>query len=368
MSRHKRVSRRPKGCGWVFLNGNSWTVRYSVRGRRVQRQGFPTKDLAEAFMAQTRTAIATETVLGVKTIEPKRFDEFVDEFMARAPRRYRESTVRTLRRLAVNIIRKEFGSRRLDDISRGDIEAFLARRAVGGAKAATTNRALSVLSVLFEDAKNLRFVRENPCAEIKRTKEPVRPGRFLSPAEQDLLLAKAHPRVQPIIMLALETGGRKGELLSLTWPQVDFERRVITFAVTKTGRPRQVPMTARAEFVLRALLAKRPPIPIDGPDRVLAAARIPPTWNGRFEAWWKDAADDAELPPMSFHQLRSVYACSMIAAGVTVPELQGLLGHSTGAMSLRYASAVPAGALERTRERLEAWRLAEMNAATKAAK
>ena len=96
----------------------------------------------------------------------------------------------------------------------------------------------------------------SPMARVRKPKEPGSHVRYLTDAERPRLLAacqaSSNLHLYPLVMLALSTGARKMELLSLTWPQVDIGRALITFWQTKNGEPRSVPLTGPALEVIRA--------------------------------------------------------------------------------------------------------------------
>src|SRR5207249_4201299 len=93
---------------------------------------------------------------------------------------------------------------------------------------------------------------ENPAADLKRQK--VRPrDRYATKAEAQTLIDSCFDWLKPIVLTALHTGGRRGEVLGLTWQDVDFEGGRITFLDTKNGDVRKVPMSTLLRSTLKAL-------------------------------------------------------------------------------------------------------------------
>ena len=144
------------------------------------------------------------------------------------------------------------------------IEKFKSERRKTPTKAGTPrrpasiNRELECLSSIFSLAmrKPHRLIGENPCREVTKLKEENQRNRYLTADEEERLLAvcvgdRAHLR--PIIIVARNTGMRPGEILSLKWSQVDFQRNIIHLIRTKSGKQRDVPINSLVRNELFAL-------------------------------------------------------------------------------------------------------------------
>jgi integrase len=128
------------------------------------------------------------------------------------------------------------------------------------------------------------------------------------------------------VIVALNTGLRRGELLGLTWGRVDLSRGVIRLELTKSGRRREVPMN---DDSYRALVGLGPKT--DG--QVFKTRYIQTAYN--------NAVATAKLDDVNFHTLRHTFASWAVMRGVTLKELQELLGHASLAMTMRYAHLAP---------------------------
>jgi len=121
---------------------------------------------------------------------------------------------------------------------------------------ATVNRELQVLSKVFSMAYDNGLVETNPMRRVQKLREAPARERYLTDEEEKRLFAvlvgrRAH--IRSIVVVALQTGMRQGEILGLKWEQVDFDQKTIYVAHTKTGRPRRIPMSAPVEVELRSL-------------------------------------------------------------------------------------------------------------------
>src|SRR5262249_40243838 len=115
----------------------------------------------------------------------------------------------------------------------------------------TVNRYLSALAHAFCIAvREWGWLEDSPMRNVRKPREPRGRVRYLSDEERHRLLGACreslNPSLHTIVVLALSTGARRGELLSLRWPDVDLKRGTLTFHRTKNGERRTVPLTGQA--------------------------------------------------------------------------------------------------------------------------
>ncbi len=200
---------------------------------------------------------------------------------------------------------------------------------------ATVKRYLAMLSkVMAVATKEWFWTEENPCHRVPRPSEPRGRVRFLSDEERTRLLAacaESHePRLLPLVLVAMATGARQGELLALRWPDVDLVRRVAVLHETKNQERRKIPITGPALEILKERARLRR---IDT-DLVFANPKGKATMP-RY-AWFK-ALRVAEIEDFTFHDLRHTAASYLAMSGATLAEIAEVLGHKTLAMVKRYA-------------------------------
>ncbi|PYN40359.1 MAG: hypothetical protein DME00_34650 [Candidatus Rokuibacteriota bacterium] len=128
------------------------------------------------------------------------------------------------------------------------------------------------------------------------------------------------------VVIALNTGLRLGELLGLNWIYVDLSRGVIRLEFTKSGRRREMPLNGDSHQALVSLTPK-------AEGRVFQTRFIKTAYNA--------AVAIAKLDDVNFHTLRHTFASWAVMRGVSLKELQELLGHSSLAMMMRYAHLAP---------------------------
>ncbi|MBL8788444.1 MAG: site-specific integrase [Deltaproteobacteria bacterium] len=195
---------------------------------------------------------------------------------------------------------------------------------------ATINRYLAALSHAFTMArKEWRWIRENPLLSVTRKKESQGRVRMLDALEEGRLLracGDGPAYLRPVVVLALRTGMRQGEVLGLRWGDVDLKGKRIVLHDTKNGERRGVPLDTEAVKVLRGLEKTR-----DLDDETVFVGTASFRWAfGR-------AVKRATLQNFRFHDLRHTAASHLAMSGCSPSEIATVLGHKTLAMVKRYA-------------------------------
>jgi integrase len=201
---------------------------------------------------------------------------------------------------------------------------------------ATVVRYLAALSHAFTVAvREWQWCEEHPVRKVSKPKEPRGRVRFLSDEERQNLLdacqGSRNPYLSIVVVLALSTGARRGELLSLRWPDVDMKRGTLTFHETKNGERRTVPLTGQA-LVLMEQHAR---------VRRLNTQFVFPGRTGRKPLSIRDAFDNAVehagISDFTFHDLRHTAASYLAMNGASLLEIADVLGHRTLDMVRRYS-------------------------------
>ena len=167
----------------------------------------------------------------------------------------------------------------------------------------------------------------NPMEKIRFPKTNPARERRLMPGEFDRLRKAASQMscwyLWPIVELAIETAMRKGELLSLQWCNIDFEKSVALLPQTKNGTPRWVPLSPRASEILLSLEKTDERIFPIGPDALRHG--------------WDRLCQKAEIEGLRFHDLRHEAVSRLFEMKLTVPEVAFISGHKTPSQLLKYA-------------------------------
>jgi integrase len=336
-----------KGFGIRRREGQpSYFLQTRVKGRlrwlTIGKHGSPwTPTTAREEAIRLLRAIAAGADPGIEkrqALQANTVAEAASLFMSRHGSHLAAQTRRDYQRLFDTAILPAFGSRRVHDISAGEVERFHAGMAQTPRQA---NLALAVLSKLMNwlETQKLREKHSNPCVDIKRFKENHR-ERFLRQEELDRLgavLTQAEAEGENLYMIAairllILTGARLSEILTLKWSFIDFERGLIFLPNSKTGA-KPIFLNGAAIAVLRAI-----PRIEDNPYVIVGAS--PGSHLVNLQKGWTRLRRQAGLDDLRLHDLRHSFASFAAAQGASLPMIGKLLGHSQAQTTQRYAHLV----------------------------
>lgn len=186
---------------------------------------------------------------------------------------------------------------------------------------ATVNRYLAALSVVLTAAcRDWEWVELSPMQRVRKLREPRGRVRYLSDAERTALLDACqhspNPYLLPIVVLALSTGMRRGEIMSLTWYDVDLDRRRIVLQHTKNGERRTVPLVGKAHELLAAHAATKGGATLLWPSETPGLEHQPKD----ITKAWRAAIEEAKLEDFRFHDLRHSAASYLRPLRLQVPR------------------------------------------------
>ncbi len=215
-----------------------------------------------------------------------------------------------------------------------------------GLAAATVNRKFDILNNMFTKAVDWDMADESILKRARRVKDlPMhnRRLRYLSREECQTLINTSDPHLTPIIITALNTGMRKGEILGLTWDNVDLKHGFILLDKTKNGERREIPINSGLRATLQDITRR-----LDVPYVFYAPSTGKPYGNIRKS--FASALLRAKIHDFKFHDLRHTFASQLVMTGVDITTVSKLLGHKSLTMTLRYAHLSPAHNVEAVRK------------------
>lgn len=206
---------------------------------------------------------------------------------------------------------------------------------------ATINRYIAALSHALSFAvKERRVLERNPVSDIRRRKEARGRTRFLSDEERAVLLKAVGQSVWPglkaLVLLAITTGARKGELTALKWSDIDLKKGRALVRETKNDEPRTLPLAGQTLEALRELKLKNSA----RSDFVFSQPSGFPGPYEHFDIHWYAALEEAGIADFHFHDLRHTTASMLAAQGASLLEIADVLGHKTLSMVKRYSHLV----------------------------
>jgi integrase len=204
---------------------------------------------------------------------------------------------------------------------------------------ATINRHMAAIKHMFTKAVEWEMVEEDVLKrvrKVKQLKENNRRLRYLSREECHALVEACNGYLKSIVITALNTGMRRGELLSLKWENVDLKHGFILLEQgdTKNGERREIPINAAVMAALQSI-----PRRLDG-GHVFYNPETKKPYQTLSNAFIK-ACKKAGIQDFHFHDLRHTFASHLVMAGQDLTTVKELLGHKTLTMTLRYSHLAP---------------------------
>jgi len=325
----------------VFKKGKNWWIDFYHQGKRFRRKVGPSKKVAEMALADVQVRIAKKEFLGIR--EPKRilFKDFALEYLEYSKANKAKSSYLRDRTILNTHLVPSWGDADLSKINAKLLEEYKARR-LGKVKPSTFNREFNTIKNFFRKAVEWGYLGDNPTALVKGIKTGKPPIRFLRSEEIQRLLqacdASGHHQFCGIVVMALNTGMRKGEILRLRWTDIDFglgQIRVVSGADgnTKNYESRVIHVRGNLERLL-----KRHPRRLDSPYV------FPGESGGMFTKTnyhFRRAVKRAGIEHVRFHDLRHTFASHLVMNGVDLRTVQELLGHRDMRMTLKYSHLAP---------------------------
>jgi integrase len=350
--------------------------RCDCRGRRRERCGHPwwgsfrgqrislgkwadchvdSKPEAQAVLDEVRLAIrqGTFTLAGrrARPVDVLTFSQLADFYWERDGRKLKSADTLKYR---LEGLKAHFADRAPGDIRAGDIEDFLAgleqpgrfqkrHATVRERQPSTINRWRALLRRVFSWAVENDYLDRTPfnkpgvrASLVKARPENDSRDRRLSDSEFRRLMATAGPRLKPLIVVALYTGMRRGEMLKLTWSDLDAHPGWIRLRsrTTKSGRPRILPIHPDVQAVFDFLRTDAMGQPKPSAAPVFSNEVGEPVRN--FREAWSGALKRAGIIGFRWHDLRHEFGSRNLECGASIIHVRDLLGHSDVKMTQRY--------------------------------
>lgn len=299
------------------------------------------------------------------------FKAFLDEKYEPWVTAHRKSAAMTLGRLRTRF--PDFMNKQLGEITPWIVEKWRTARLKDGRAAATVNRDIAALKSTLSKAVEWDILDAHPLSKVKPLKiDSKGVVRYLSADEEQRLRAALETReariragreranlwreergyekfpdlksvpfadyVKPMVLLAMNTGLRRGEIFNLSWENIDLDQLNLTVAAAaaKSGETRHIPLNPEAAHVLRQWFR------MNGSP---SSGLVFPGEDGKpmtdVKRAWASVLDLAEVTAFRFHDLRHHFASKLVMTGVDLNTVRELLGHADLKMTLRYAHLAP---------------------------
>jgi integrase len=297
---------------------------WSVAAAREQAKELKRKvDIGHDPMGRRHEDRAAPTVAQLAT-------RYLEEYAVRKAHRSRKDEESMLR----NLVLPSIGKLKVPEVRHDDIDQL--HREIGQSRPVRANRVLQVLSKMFALATRWGYRSDNPVLGWHRNPEHRR-SRYLSSLELGRLttVLAEHPnqRCASAVRLLLLTGARRGEVLAAGWDQFDLNLGVWVkpSSHVKQKKEHRVPLSGAAIRLLREMHST------STGSRFLFPGKVPDRPLQEVKAFWAGVCRKAGLKDCRIHDLRHTYASILASAGLSLPVIGALLGHSQPSTTARYS-------------------------------
>lgn len=323
---------------------------YDIFKQRHQKSGFKTKPDAQRAEAKA----IEEANAGKKVDQNIKFKEVVEKFICLyAEVNLKNSTVRSYKDHYKLHLKDFFKDIKLIDINTFIISHFIRQKQKEGLSNKTINNILASMGTVFNWAIENGYIMFNPVQRVKKLKVEHIEMSFLTKDEIDAVLdfsQKNYPDFYPLLLTAIYSGMRRGEILALTWDCVNFKKS--TLKVTKTlhkgilttpktkNSIREIKVPIKLMEVLKDLKEKSNPNEM---NLVFSQS------NGKFldadnviKRRFNKVLDGAGVARVRFHDLRHTYASLLLAKDMNIKYIQKQMGHASFEITMNtYAHLMP---------------------------
>jgi len=323
----------------LYKRGQAWWMSFTWNGKQYRRPTETTnRKLAEKIYGKVLTQIAEgkwfESVPGS--------DKTVRELLAHyikvhtAKNKVPSSLVRD--EGIAKRLNAAFGDVTLNKLRPRDISEFKIRRREEGAAANTVNNELVLLGHAFNLAmREWEWVDSNPVSRVSKEKVNNKVERWLTNEEEQSILALSPAWLREVVIFAINTGLRQGELMNLTWDRVDLFRKTLTILEQKNKGKDTLPLNELALDVLKARYKVRS----IKSNRVFFNSEGERLDASNLRRSFYLVVEKAKVSKCRFHDLRHTFATRLVQAGVDLYKVQKLMRHKSPIMTQRYAHHYP---------------------------
>lgn len=332
--------RGKKGIWWIKFYRAGKPFYESSRSLR--------KGDAERLLKLREGAVADGRFTGLQA-ERLRFDDLAEALLTEQQVNRKASLAWTTRK--VRTLARVFAGRRAMEMTTGHVERYTAQRQGQGAANATINRELAVLKAMFNKAMKAGTLPHRPHIPML-DEDNIRTGFFEAEAFH-AVLRHLPAAIQPIARLAYVTGWRKGEVMTLTWKQMDLERGTVRLepGTTKNKQGRTIFLTSDLRALFQELRAMTTALEHQREQIIPWVFHRDGAPIKDFRGAWNTACTRAGQPGRLFHDLRRTGIRNMTRAGVSRSVAMKISGHKTESVFRRY-DIVDEGDLKEAAQRM----------------
>ena len=300
----------------------TWAVDYTYKGKRYKKVVALSRKQAQDIERKILTDIKLGVFFPDLDKQEVTFSEIAEKYWALHGSKTRgaDSFKYTFDKIVAR-----FGFMKVADISTEEIQTFY-NDTWARTSASTANRHFSLFRAIINKAISLKLYKgQNPCVGVVRQRENPPRDKYFTKDDIKNLILNAEERLKPLIAFAVLTGCRKGEILNLRHRDIDFYGGIIRITMSKSGKPREIPMSNDLRPILWAMRGN----PQDKVFNITVPA-LRYSWGRLLK---KLGFGDGYV----FHSCRHAFASLYLQNGGNITDLQRILGHAKIELTMRYS-------------------------------
>ena len=322
----------------LYKRNEVWYYTIYVNHRRIRKStDTGNKRLAQDIYAKARVEVREGKYFQKDQGNKKMFKDMADKYMAEYAREKAAGSVERDETSLKHLL-PVFGVSYLSQITPTMINRYKTQRINEGASPKSINHELGFCKHAFNLAiQEWEWIKDNPFVRVRPEKLPLPRVRYLTGEEFERVYQACTNRLKPIVKMAVYSGMRQDNVLSLKWQDVDLKRGVIVLQHTKNGERLGLPMNEPVKNLLIELNKVRH----INCDYVFHDATGNRFSRRAIGLSFKRTCQKVGIQDFRFHDLRHTAASWMVQNGVDLYIVQRILGHKTAAMTQRYAHLAP---------------------------
>ena len=329
----------------VYKKDNRWYIDYYLPNGKRKREAVTisgvdaskiNREDAKKALSIRKAEIAQGKFEIAQTLKPILFDMLVNAFIEDYSKVNKRSWKRD--RTSCRALLDYFGGKKLTQITPWHVDKYKSKRLKDISRfnrpitKASINRELACLKTMLNYAVGEGWLLSNPIAGYKLFGEKLNKLRVVSVDEFDRVYNNASELLQPILVMAYNTGMRRNEILSLKWENVNLSEGYIRVEETKNDESRYIPINKQLHKTLKLVKYK------SSGEHVFSHEGQPVKC---FKTAFDNAVKRSGVKRFTFHDLRHTFASNLVMKGVDITTVSELLGHKSIAMTKRYSHPTP---------------------------
>ncbi len=323
----------------LYRRGQTWWMKFTVNGETIRRSTeTKEKRLAEKIYCKVITQVTEGKWFNLPFGSDKALSELLEKYLREHSERNKAlSSFTRDKSLSAHLLRS-LNNPYVTDLRTRDLYEYKVRRRNEGASPKTVNEELQLLHHAYNLAiREWEWLDVNPVSKVSREKVYNERERWLSFDEEERLLRECPKWLREVVVFAINTGLRRGEILNLRWDKVDLFRRIILIFEQKNRGKDTLPLNSTALDVL----TERYKVKSTKTEYVFYSLDETQLDGSNVRRGFLQAMKKALIVDFRFHDLRHTFATRLVQAGVDLYKVQRLMRHKSPQMTQRYAHHYP---------------------------